>query len=165
MLSRDVYHRYEAVGDPTQAREDGQFPPLRFVWVFETGEWVGKATMLRERAQKAQKEEEERQAASLAANAEAKTGRGGYRRARAQPVASDAAPDAGDPVATEGLVAEGAAGGTDGAGHHPPPEPEVKKRGRKPAAAKAAAKRKRGQEDGDKPAVEPAAKRIIKTTR
>ncbi|EFQ98114.1 hypothetical protein MGYG_01152 [Nannizzia gypsea CBS 118893] len=162
---RDIYHRYEAVGDPTQAGEDAQLPPLRFVWVFETGEWVDKAVMLRERAQKAQKEEEERQAASLAASAEAKTGRGGYRRARAQPVASDAAPDAGHQDAAKRVDAEGRAEGEDGAGHQPPSEPEVKKRGRKPVAAKAAPKRKRGQDDGNEQAKEPAAKRRIKTTQ
>ncbi|EGD84086.1 hypothetical protein H112_07773 [Trichophyton rubrum D6] len=135
---RDVYHRYEAVGDPTQAEVNEQVPPLRFVWVFETGEWVDKAAMLRERAQKAQREEEERKAACMAANTEAKTGRGGHRRARTQPVAPDADPDAGRQAA-EGTSA-GAGEVEDGASHGSPLEPEVKKRGRKPAAAKSATK-------------------------
>ncbi|KAM5451014.1 hypothetical protein MaudCBS49596_004125 [Microsporum audouinii] len=160
---RDVYHRYEAVGDPTQAGGDGQVPLLRFVWVFETGEWVDKAKMLRERAQKAQKEKERQAAASAATNA-ARTGRGGYRRARAQPVAPDAAPGAGRQDAAEGAGAGGAVEGGDGAGHLPP-ETEVKKRGRNPAVAKVAPKRKRGQDDGDDQPAEQAVRRRAKAAR
>ncbi|EGE02510.1 hypothetical protein TEQG_01545 [Trichophyton equinum CBS 127.97] len=160
---RDVYHRYEAVGDPTQAEVNGQVPPLRFVWVFETGEWVNKAAILRERTQKAQREEEERKAACMAANTEAKTGRGGNRRARTQPVAPDADPDAGR------QAAEGTSAGA-GEVEDPPLEPEVKKRGRKPAAAKAAPKaapkRKREEQgDSDEKAAEPSVKRKIKAAR
>lgn len=148
---------------------NGQVPPLRFVWVFETGEWVDKAAMLRERAQKAQREEEDRKAACMAANTEAKTGRGCHRRARAQPVAPDTDPDAGRHAA-EGTSA-GAGEVEDGPSHDPPLEPEVKKGGRKPAVAKAAPKavpKRKREEQGDrdeKEAAEPSAKRRIKAAR
>ncbi|KAM5473590.1 hypothetical protein MauCBS54593_002387 [Microsporum audouinii] len=135
---RDVYHRYEAVGDPTQAGGDGQVPLLRF--------------------------EKERQAAASAAANAARTGRGGYRRARAQPVAPDAAPGAGRQDAAEGAGAGGAVEGGDGAGHLPP-ETEVKKRGRNPAVAKVPPKRKRGQDDGDDQPAEQAVKRRAKAAR
>ncbi|EFE39603.1 hypothetical protein TRV_05704 [Trichophyton verrucosum HKI 0517] len=167
LFSRDIYHRYEAVGDPTQVEVNGQVPPLRFVWVFETGEWVDKAAMLRERAQKAHREEEGRKTECMAANTEAKTDRGGSRRARARPVAPDTDPNACRQAA-EGTSA-GAGEVEDGASHDLPLEPEVKKRGRKPAAAKAAlkvaSKRKRQQGESDEKAAEPFAKRRIKAAR
>ncbi|KAF3491580.1 uncharacterized protein GIQ15_01097 [Arthroderma uncinatum] len=160
---RKVYYRYEAVGDPTQTGDDGQVPELRFVWLFETGEWADKGAIMRERALKAQKEEEERQAAIDAAEEGEKLGRGA-RRGRAARAAPDVTPGAGRQD-SKGTTVEGLVEGEDSASHSPP-ETVVKgrRKGKTPAVAKPRSKRKRGGDDDNEPAG-PAKKRATRKAR
>ncbi|KAK2743638.1 hypothetical protein FQN57_004747 [Myotisia sp. PD_48] len=79
---REIYYRYEAVGNPLEERVEGQVPNIRFVWLTEHGKWVNKKEWLEENRVKKPTADRPRRAAAAKGLGGGGGGGGGGGRAK-----------------------------------------------------------------------------------